>query len=80
MQVGGVSLDLTLIMHGKAFRDYLTDHLFLSLESESWGTGYRYPCLRKILLLAVFGLTHMMCFCCLSFVSTHNVLLNILNQ
>ena len=33
MQVGGVSLDLTLIMHEQAFGDYLTDHSFLSLES-----------------------------------------------
>ena len=32
MQVGGVSLDLTLIMHEHAFGDYLTDHYFLSLE------------------------------------------------
>ena len=28
MQVGGVSLDLTLIMHEQAFGDYLTDHSF----------------------------------------------------
>ena len=33
MQVGGVSLDLTLIMYEQAFGDYLTDHPFLSLES-----------------------------------------------
>ena len=33
MQVGGVSLDLTLIMHEQALGDYLTDHSFLSLES-----------------------------------------------
>ena len=36
MQVGGVSLDLTLIMHEQAFGDYLTDHSFLSLESVGW--------------------------------------------
>ena len=40
MQVGGVSLDLTLIMHEQAFGDYLTDHSFLSLESVGWRTGY----------------------------------------
>ena len=40
MQVGGVSLDLTLIMHEQAFGDYLTDHSFLSLESVGCGTGY----------------------------------------
>ena len=28
MQVEGVSLDLTLIMHEQAFGDYLTDHSF----------------------------------------------------
>ena len=39
MQVKGVSLDLTLIMHGQAFGDYLTDHSFLSLESVGWRTG-----------------------------------------
>ena len=33
MQVEGVSLDLTLIMHEQAFRDCSTDHSFLSLES-----------------------------------------------
>ena len=34
MQVEGVSLDfLTLIMHEQAFKDYLTSHSFLSLES-----------------------------------------------
>ena len=43
MQVGGVSLDLTLIMHEQAFGDYLTDHSFLSLESVSWRTGYDLP-------------------------------------
>ena len=32
MQVGSVSLDLTLIMHEHAFGDYLTDQYFLSLE------------------------------------------------
>ena len=40
MQVGGVSLDLTLIMHEQAFGDYLTDHSFLSLQSVGWRTGY----------------------------------------
>ena len=40
MQVGGVSLDLTLIMHEQAFGDYLTDHSFLSLGSVGWRTGY----------------------------------------
>ena len=40
MQVGGVSLDLTLIMHEQAFGDYLTDHSFLYLESVGWRTGY----------------------------------------
>ena len=38
VQVGGVSLDLTLIMHEQAFGD-LTDHSFLSLESVGWRTG-----------------------------------------
>ena len=40
MQVGGLSLDLTLIMHEQALGDYLTDHSFLSLESVDWRTGY----------------------------------------
>ena len=39
MHVGGVSLDLALIMHEQAFEDYLTDHSFLSLESVGWKTG-----------------------------------------
>ena len=53
MQVGDVSLDLTLIMHEQAFGDYLTDHSFFSLwkvwagegkcglekESVGWRTG-----------------------------------------
>ena len=39
MQAGGVSLDLTLIMHEQAFGDYLTDHSFLTLESVGWRTG-----------------------------------------
>ena len=43
MQVGGVSLDLTLFMHEQAFGDYLTDHSFLSLESVAWRTGYTTP-------------------------------------
>ena len=40
MQVGGVSLDLTLIMHEHAFGDYSTDHYFLCLESVGWRTSY----------------------------------------
>ena len=52
MEVGGVSLDLTLIMHEKAFGDYLTGHPFLSLESEGWGTGYSYPCFTKNFITA----------------------------
>ena len=44
MQAGGVSLDLTLIMHEQAFGDYLTDHSFLSFESVGWRTGYVKPC------------------------------------
>ena len=40
MQVRGVSLDVTLIMHEQAYGDYLTDHSFLSLESVGWRTGY----------------------------------------
>ena len=39
MQVGGVSLDLTLIMHDQASGDYLTDHSLLSLESVGSRTG-----------------------------------------
>ena len=40
MQVGGVSLDMTLIMHEQTFGDFLTGHSFLSLESVGCRTGY----------------------------------------
>ena len=40
MQVGGVSVDLMLIMPEQAFGEIiLTDHSFLSLESVGWRTG-----------------------------------------
>ena len=41
MEVGSVSLDLTLIMHEQAFGDYLTDHSFLCLESVGYRTSQR---------------------------------------
>ena len=41
IEVGGVSLDLTLIMHEQAFGDYLTDHSFLCLESVGYRTSQR---------------------------------------
>ena len=55
MQVGGVSLDLTLIMHEKAFEDYLTDHFFLSLESVGWRKGYVDRCVGQNLNCNIKG-------------------------